>query len=1259
VSWAGSDSTVKVIKNEWHHIAYAKSGTTMLIYMDGVLMQTITGQTASMVPNNDVFQIGRFASSSYFQGKIDEVRVYKSQRTQAQIQADMHAYGSTSDTNLVAYYDFNEGSGTTLYNRDVGTSSVSDLTVYGSPTWADVKVVDTTTLSAYTILKFERSYLTSGGGWKVPSGVSKVTALIVGGGGGGGGAYTADLNRGGGGGGGGGAFATPTPLNISGITNISVIVGAGGVGGPASSTREGGTGNKGQTSYFGSLSAGGGGAGGYVTTTNANGLDGTTAGGGGGASNYLNAYNSGAGGTSIPTNFGGQTWQGYDGGSGAVYVAGASAGGDAAPGGGATLSASRTSVGGGLSVSITGATVSYGRGGSARGVTGWSFASVGPNLGTGGSGQFGASAAGGNGSSGFVVVRWITASKPVFTQPSIDTTTAGLIDTITVSANPLNPLTRSYQWQVSTDTGTTWSNASQGSGTNTAIYTTPVLETATSGIRYQYRVVITDSDSLGLSIMDTSTSVYIVINARITYTGSYTVQKYGSTHQDTFTATNGTGNKTFAYSPNNRSGITWSSPIANAAVLTIGTTLPVGTYLETITATDTKGAQTLLGLSIVVSKADTITVTAISRSETFTGSTLTFTPTFTVSGLKNTDTVTAAAMNWNYNGLENSGTLYSIQSTRPTNAGSYIITPVTPVSLTDSYTAVTVVPATLAVTRATRTLSITPPGSPIKFGDTRTVTATPSAGSGDGSITFATTTTDSCTVSSSTVTAVRSSGTCSFTATISRGNNYETATSTAGTSTLAKADTLTVAVNAMTALTYTGAQIGITPSVTVSGLKLTNSVGATPATIRYASNGVTGACASGGTCSLGDTGPGGGTVFYDAGSQQSWGRYLEIAKSGWSGSAGDATAQWCSAGLSNTVSNVRSTGVGFGLSNSTTLASFCGAGAAFNSRAYNGGGKTNWFLPTQSEFQLAFNNRNYLDLDPIGIYWLSHEANNGDASWVGNSWVMSSQGAGGNNKSDVTAYRPVRAFAAGDTGQNFDLTKPTDADTYTVRASGLSLSSGSLNDYQGITYVDAILRINRALQAQLMLAEYGATFGTPYRIIVFGGSGTGASSVTTTSGTATGCSISGETLTTSTVGTCSVTAVKAQDKNYETATVTISVYFLQFVVQQPSPVTVPGPGIALSGATSVTLDPNQAPTISGISISSGRAGDTVTITGSGFTASALQSVKFWRNILAAVQGTPTNTQIVVLVPAGATTGKIIVITANGSAITEGSFTVLP
>lgn len=40
-------------------------------------------------------------------------------------------------------------------------------------------------------------------------------------------------------------------------------------------------------------------------------------------------------------------------------------------------------------------------------------------------------------------------------------------------------------------------------------------------------------------------------------------------------------------------------------------------------------------------------------------------------------------------------------------------------------------------------------------------------------------------------------------------------------------------------------------------------------------------CSTGATCAVGDTGPGGGIVVYDAGSKQSWGQYIEMARRGW------------------------------------------------------------------------------------------------------------------------------------------------------------------------------------------------------------------------------------------------------------------------------------------------------------------------------------------------------------------------------------------
>jgi hypothetical protein len=251
-------------------------------------------------------------------------------------------------------------------------------------------------------------------------------------------------------------------------------------------------------------------------------------------------------------------------------------------------------------------------------------------------------------------------------------------------------------------------------------------------------------------------------------------------------------------------------------VVNVAPTVSVGTYLETITATDTRGAQAQLVISVVVTKADTITVTALARSDTYTGSALTFTPSFTVTGLKNSDTVTPVI--YNFSGTDNAGTNFASSTTRPINAGSYSITPSVPASLTDSYTAVTIVTGALTINRATRTLSLTAPASPLKYGETRTITSTLSAGAGDGVLTYLTSTPDSCTVSSTTVQAVRASGTCSFTAQITRGNNFETATATAATTTLARADTITVQLRNPVTLTYTGSPAAALPTQTIIGL---------------------------------------------------------------------------------------------------------------------------------------------------------------------------------------------------------------------------------------------------------------------------------------------------------------------------------------------------------------------------------------------------------------------------------------------------------
>jgi hypothetical protein len=1146
--------------------------------------------------------------------------------------SDMHS-NEKSTTGLVAYWNMNEGSGSVAYNQIPDASSSSDLTLSDSTAWDSAVVSLETPGAAYTTRTFYRTYITSNGGWRVPTPVSRFSALVVAGGGGGG--YNS-----GGGGSGGGILYLPL-VDFAGVQQVTV-----GVGG-AGSDSTGSTATVGGNSILGSNTVTGGNRGG-----------------------------------SYPSS---QT-----GGSGIVTATGTSGAGGA---GAASASVSGTAGSAGISNSISGTPTTYGGGGGgggwggntgggaggsggggAGGITNSQFGKNGTaNFGGGGGAGSSSGSAAGNGGSGVVIIRWLTAAKPIFTQPTIDTTTAGIIDTITVSNDPASPLSRSFKWQSSSDTGTTWSDISTGSGFTTQTYSTPVLETATSGSRYQYRVIVTDSDTAGLFIQDTSTAVYIVINPRIQISGSYTLQKYGATHVDTFTAISGTGtgNKTFTFSPNNRSGITWNGATANQATLTLARTLGPGTYYETMTATDTKGATTQYGIAIVVGKADTITVTSLARTDTYTGSALSFSPGYTITGLQNSDTVTS--ISWSYSGTENSSSSYGPSATKPVNAGSYQITPSAVILNSDSYTAVRYETSTLTINRATRTITGSVSPSPLKFGATGTLSATPSAGSDDGAISYTTSTTDSCTVSAANLQALKSSGTCSFVARIARGNNYESATASSVSVSLAKADTLTVSVNAITPVTYTGNPAAVSPTVTVSGLQLTNGVGSSPVSISYVGQGNVGSsCAQGGPCAVGDTGPGGGKVFYVAASQQSWGRYLEAAPANWSGGADNQASnisKWCEAtpSIDGTTLSGFYNGFSYGYINTyDSRLNVCTGGAIYKARTYRGGGYTNWYLPNNTELAIM--------ADPairtmIGLvndatlwgYWGSYQA--GDTGYIG-SLVTANWAIGATTKSEASKNmtRPIRAFSEGEIATVTYSSPPTDAGTYTVKASSLALSSGSLSDYQGVSYTDGSLLINRAQQSPLVIAQYAAVFGTPYQIMIYGGSGTGALTETVTAGTALGCTINGDTLTSTTVGTCQLFATKARDRNYETATATAFVYFLNYVVNQPTASPSGGSQIALSGVTSIDTSTVQAPSITGLStltLSLG-AGGTFTITGTGFTGSI--SVKFWRNkVLSATSGNGTTINVPVssIASSGATSGRISVITDAGQAVSIDSLTITP
>jgi hypothetical protein len=132
----------------------------------------------------------------------------------------------------------------------------------------------------------------------------------------------------------------------------------------------------------------------------------------------------------------------------------------------------------------------------------------------------------------------------------------------------------------------------------------------------------------------------------------------------------------------------------------------------------------------------------------------------------------------------------------------------------------------------------------------------------------------------------------------------------------------------------------------------------------------TDAVAAAGACEEFDTGPGGGFVFYDAGSRQSWGQYLEAAPAGWMGDSGDPYVVWCQPeqpGYNSTLAT--SEGIGSGAANTRLIIENCGTDSAAGvSAAYRGGGKSDWFHASKDELNRMYDRRTEIGIKLRGKY---------------------------------------------------------------------------------------------------------------------------------------------------------------------------------------------------------------------------------------------------------------------------------------------------
>jgi len=184
-------------------------------------------------------------------------------------------------------------------------------------------------------------------------------------------------------------------------------------------------------------------------------------------------------------------------------------------------------------------------------------------------------------------------------------------------------------------------------------------------------------------------------------------------------------------------------------------------------------------------------------------------------------------------------------------------------------------------------------------------------------------------------------------------------------------------------------------------------------------------CALGGSCVLGNTGPGGGKVFYVSVSGFACGptlsatcNYMEVAPYPWGGN-NDPTRTWAQAVYQSTSvgstggDTATSTSIGWGYRNTLAIIaqgnSNPSLAAAPMARTYtptvNGILFTDWFLPSQDEANQIYVNKTAAGLTYNSAFWTSTEGSAPNGRYVTNG-----QGPTGNGKGVSYQVRPVRAF---------------------------------------------------------------------------------------------------------------------------------------------------------------------------------------------------------------------------------------------------------
>lgn len=127
----------KFEKGHWYHIAAVfNANQTVSIYINGTSKGT-SAVTIDLGVTGKPFKLGisnSWDTGNIFKGAMDEVRVWSTMRTEADIKANMNTTVDPANTDLIAYYKLNNGSGTLLEDSRPTSPRHGNIGYWGSNT---------------------------------------------------------------------------------------------------------------------------------------------------------------------------------------------------------------------------------------------------------------------------------------------------------------------------------------------------------------------------------------------------------------------------------------------------------------------------------------------------------------------------------------------------------------------------------------------------------------------------------------------------------------------------------------------------------------------------------------------------------------------------------------------------------------------------------------------------------------------------------------------------------------------------------------------------------------------------------------------------------------------------------------------------------------------------------------------------------------------------------------------------------------------